>query len=178
MEENTKPFDNFELLDCGGFFMTGVTNDYEIEAAAMVLATENELAKKYLTDYPTNIQEANKKIMGCVTGFFEKKILTYIIKAEGVIPMGFIHVFTPDNSTDIKDWLIEYYLNKNFWRQGVMTAAVQNVLAFLQENDVPSIKAVVDLDNVASKRILEKFNFRLCGKNSMRKEIYTRSLKR
>jgi RimJ/RimL family protein N-acetyltransferase len=177
MENNTKPFDNFEILDCGGFIMTGPTEaGFKVEAAAMVLATQNEEAKKYLTNYPTNLDEGYKKLSGCIASFLEKKALTYIIKADGVGPIGFIHVYTKDNSTDIKDWLIEYYLNKSFWGQGIMTVAVQTVLAFLQENEVSSISAIVDADNYASKRILDKFGFTYSMKNSMKKEVYSRSL--
>lgn len=176
MENFNKPFDNFELLDCGGFYMTGVTKHFELEAAAMILATKNKDAQRFLSGYPKTIDEANKKMGECIMSFYEKKTLTYIIKAVDHFPMGFIHVFTPDNSTDIKDWLIEYYLNERFWRKGIMTAAVQTVLAFLQENNISNVKAVVDSENLASKRILEKLKFKLYARNSSNKEVYTINL--
>jgi RimJ/RimL family protein N-acetyltransferase len=178
MNLNSKPFDNFENLDCGGFMLTGVTDDFQFEAAAMVLATKNKDAQKYLDFCPSTFDEGITRIGECIISFHEKKSLTFVLKLNGSLPVGFIHVHTPDNSTDIKDWLIEYYLNHDHWGKGIMTIAVNNILAFLQINHVENINAIVDEENLGSRRILEKLGFRLLTENkSMNKLVYARRLK-
>jgi RimJ/RimL family protein N-acetyltransferase len=55
---------------------------------------------------------------------------------------------------------VTYWLGKPFWGQGIATQALT---AFLNIVDVRPIFARVAKDNLASRRVLEKCGFRVCG---------------
>lgn len=59
---------------------------------------------------------------------------------------------------------IGYELNRAYWRQGLMTEAVAAVLTYgFTEMALHRIEAMIDIENEASKRLLEKLGFRYEG---------------
>jgi RimJ/RimL family protein N-acetyltransferase len=170
---NTKPFDNFRIIDCGSILLSGISENLMLEAVGLVLSTSNQEAKKYLERCPSNLKEANNEISKMVFSFHNKTSLTFTIKLKTGGTIGFIIVHAPNNSTDIKDWLLEYHLSDTYLGKGIMTVCLRNVLAFLKNNQVQSVKAVVDYENFPSKRILEKFGFEYYTENQLLgKEVY------
>ena len=170
---NTKPFDNFEIIDCGSIILSGISENLMQEAVGLHLSTNNPQAKRFLGKCPTNIEESIDVITKMIFSFHAKTSLTFTIKLKRGGTIGFIIIHTPSNSTDIKDWLLEYYLADMYWGKGIMSVCLQNVLLFLKTNQVHSVKAVVDYDNLPSKRILEKFGFEYYAENQLiEKEVY------
>lgn len=57
---------------------------------------------------------------------------------------------------------IGYFLNKDYWGQGVMTEVLQNLvfLSFIHF-ELNSLKIIVHLENGASRRVAEKSGFKL-----------------
>lgn len=171
---NTKPFDNFEIIDCGSIFLSGISENLDLESVGLFLSRSNSQARRFLERCPVNIEEANDEIFKMIASFSLKSRLTYTIKLKkNGTTLGFIHIYTPDNYTEIKDWLIEYYLMEQYWGKGITTVCLGNVLTFLKKNDVKTIKAVVDYENFASKRVLQKLGFEYFAENqSIAKEVY------
>src|SRR5215208_6621552 len=58
---------------------------------------------------------------------------------------------------------VTYWLGKNFWGQGIATAALQEFLA--QKNQIRPIYARVAKDNLGSRRVLEKCGFKIIGES-------------
>ncbi len=55
---------------------------------------------------------------------------------------------------------IGYLLHRDFWQKGIMYEVLQSVLEFgFKEMNCHSIEAIIDPDNVASARLLEKCGF-------------------
>ncbi len=55
---------------------------------------------------------------------------------------------------------VGYLLHRDFWQQGIMHEALQAVLAFgFKDMNCHSIEAIIDPENVASARLLEKCGF-------------------
>jgi len=56
---------------------------------------------------------------------------------------------------------IGYELSENYWRKGIMSEAVHEVLAFgFNQLDLVRIQAFVCEENIASKELLKKHNFK------------------
>jgi RimJ/RimL family protein N-acetyltransferase len=61
-------------------------------------------------------------------------------------------------------YILGYVLGREYWKKGIMTEAVKGVVRTLfQDPDVFRVWAVVDLENVASARVLEKSGMRCEG---------------
>ena len=164
---NSKPFDNFEIIDCGSITLSGISENLKLEAVGLLLSTNNPQARRFLERCPSNMDESMDVISKMISSFHAKTSLTFTIKLKTAGTIGFIIVHTPSNSTDIKDWLLEYHLADMYWGKGIMSVCLQNVLLFLKNNQVQSVKAVVDYENLPSKRILEKFGFEYYTENQL-----------
>lgn len=57
---------------------------------------------------------------------------------------------------------IGYWLGKDYWGKGIATKAVDE---FLRDLTVRPVYARVAKDNIASRRVLEKCGFRICGED-------------
>lgn len=76
--------------------------------------------------------------------------------------IGEIIIIPPFMAEDhgVKDsWLIEYYLHKDAWNNGIMTGILAAVIENLQEQGIKKMGAFVDKENLGSIRVLEKNNF-------------------
>lgn len=69
-------------------------------------------------------------------------------------------------------WIIEYYINKNFWNKGIMSGIIPAVVRLIQRQGVKSIGAVVDRLNAPSIRILEKSGFKRIMQFDDFKDLY------
>lgn len=59
---------------------------------------------------------------------------------------------------------IGFLLKRDFWRQGIVSEAMEVLLPFLFERrGLEQITADIDPDNTASRNLLEKFGFRVVG---------------
>jgi RimJ/RimL family protein N-acetyltransferase len=69
-------------------------------------------------------------------------------------------------------WIIEYYLNKKFWNNGIMSGIIPAVISFLQKQGIKNIGAIVDRLNAPSIRILEKSGFKRIKEFDDLKDLY------
>ena len=59
---------------------------------------------------------------------------------------------------------IEYQLDEEYWNKGIMTRELTNYLANIKYK-FPKLLAIVEKDNLASRRVLEKCGFILMTKS-------------
>ena len=73
--------------------------------------------------------------------------------------VGFIQYF--DFDRDNKTINMGFLIDKHFQRQGIMTEACsQSLTSLFAENNIQEVIACVDNNNIASKKLLEKLNFK------------------
>ncbi|XVF28815.1 hypothetical protein REPUB_Repub15cG0064300 [Reevesia pubescens] len=79
-------------------------------------------------------------------------------------PIGFI-AFKPGSGNDRCRGLISYALRSKYWGKGIVTKAVKMVvpIVFKEFPDVERVQGLVDVDNKASQRALEKAGFQKEG---------------
>ena len=65
---------------------------------------------------------------------------------------------------------VGYELKSEFWRQGIMSEALQVILQYGFEVKLQFVIAEIMLENTASKKLLEKFNFQ--SKGILKKQGY------
>lgn len=58
-----------------------------------------------------------------------------------------------------KIWLIEYYLHPDYWRKGIMTKAVSEIIKELFERNAGCVAAVCHNKNVPGSKFLSKLKF-------------------
>jgi RimJ/RimL family protein N-acetyltransferase len=74
--------------------------------------------------------------------------------------VGFIQYFGFDK--DEESINMGFLIDKHFQRQGIMTKACsQSLKSLLADKNIREVKAYVDFNNIASKKLLEKLNFRV-----------------
>lgn len=79
------------------------------------------------------------------------------------LPVGFI-CFVPGSSIEKCRGMISYALGFKHWGQGITTLALKragffNCVQFVESPDVQRIEGVVEVNNKASQRVLEKAGF-------------------
>lgn len=74
-------------------------------------------------------------------------------------PLGFINFFKEGDRTKGTYLRLGYLLSKVMWNNGFATELVEGFIDKCKENDISTVLARVDPDNIASIRVLEKNNF-------------------
>ncbi|XP_022761076.1 uncharacterized protein LOC111307334 [Durio zibethinus] len=79
-------------------------------------------------------------------------------------PIGFI-AFNPGSGNDRCRGSISYALGSKYWGKGIVTKAVTMVVStvFKEFPDVERVQGLVDVENKASQRVLEKAGFQKEG---------------
>lgn len=157
-------FEGIPKIDMGGTILRGILpHMLEAESKMYLINSKDELTRKYLpAAYADNEEEALKKLNDYIDRFLLKAgILFSIATKEKSIPVGYIlcnspATVYPDSKEAINDWTIDFWLREQVRGRGIMTAAVYNVLGYLQRMEVPRVYAFVDKTNEISIKILKK----------------------
>lgn len=95
-----------------------------------------------------------------------KQLYWVIYSSEFSKAIGYITIFFHSNF-----WQLEYALNENFWNQGIMYRCLKKSIRFIKENTDFNILAVVNTDNHASIKILEKLKFVMTGEGKNKSDF-------
>ena len=89
----------------------------------------------------------------CVAGWAKGEVFSWLIRlAEGGDAAGMIDLRPVATRVEVG-----YVLARRYWRRGLMTEAARTVVEWaIAQPDVYRVWAVVDLENPASQRVLEK----------------------
>lgn len=174
---NLTPFEKPTSIDCGAFHMIvgampKVWNQ-EIEAERLMQIVDNESVREFLPDLSfSNTEEAEEWLIKLPVNGMIKRNLPIILRLnEPLATIGYMMCYSPltfdeNNEDGYKGWAIEYFLDKQFWSQGIMSAALQNILSHLQKLGVQTIRASTHRNNIASIRVLEKLRLRRMGSDN------------
>lgn len=88
----------------------------------------------------------------------ESKTLLAVEK-ETKKAIGFINFFREGDRNKGDYFRIGYVVSKVKWGKGVATELVEGFIHWCKENNISTVSAAVDPDNIASIRVLEKNNF-------------------
>lgn len=81
--------------------------------------------------------------------------------------IGLYEVINADQEPSLTVKEIGYALNPKYQNQGIMTEAVQGLLAATTDNKLERVVGVTTADNTASSKVLEKSNFKFIGKREV-----------
>jgi len=101
-------------------------------------------------------------IMGYQTGY---SYAHFITDKNTMTVIGLIEIISPERAKqsyklDNYDWMITYYLHKDYWNQGIMTGIVQAFCQNIKQQGINKIAAICHRKNFGSIRVLEKVGFR------------------
>lgn len=101
-------------------------------------------------------------VMGYQTGY---SYAHFITDKKTMTVIGLIEIISPERAKqsyklDKYDWMITYFLHKDYWNQGIMTGIVGAVCQNIKEQGINTIAAICDRNNRGSIRVLEKVGFR------------------
>lgn len=158
-----KIFSDPVIIDAGdSLILTPIYHTHLDEEAALYLINcKNDELKKFLPlVYPDNVEAAKNILIDFLGRTVYKLSLLYCIRLkENKFPVGYINFNTPIAETGLKDWSVDFWLGSSMRGQGIMTASLYYSLLYLKKYRVPSIKALVDKDNLDSVKVLEKVGF-------------------
>lgn len=118
--------------------------------------------------YPCPLIKIKKDISKGLTDWKKKKAFAFTIFADKKI-VGHIILENPDKHKT--HYEVGYFIGKNYWKKGIATKAVKEILKFGFKNlKLKRIWGSNDSDNPASGRVLEKAGFKLEGR--LRKHAY------
>ncbi len=166
---------NFEIwegvprIDMGGTALRGLILDkLDLEAKNFLRnSSDSEVERNLPGVFVKNEKEAHKVLLKFIDRFILKSgILFSVVLKENNIPIGYVACNSPklkfkDRDEEIGEWSIDFWVFEKARNKGIMTAAVYNTLAYLQEMGVSTIYAFVDKENIASMEVLKKCSMSL-----------------
>jgi len=114
--------------------------------------------------YVINKEVLYTQLLGVTIGFeLNIRYIFFITEIETDKIIGEIIIIptkSVEESYNIKDtWLLEFYLNKKYRNNGIMTNAINGIILNLNLQGIEKIGVLVDRTNIASGRVIEKCNF-------------------
>lgn len=173
LKSNYKIWESIPKIDLGGTGLRGLKLDkIEIEAKYYLRNSNDQLVKKYLPGvFVNNESESLAKLNDFIKRFILRgSILFSLVSKENNIPVGYVLCHSPrltylDSEEKIGNWSLDFWILEKARGRGIMTAAVYNVLAYLQKMEVPIVYAFTDKSNLASIKVLEKCNMKIIGES-------------
>ena len=126
------------------------------DAAAMLNAfTSAEFPKDLPLGLITSLEEVNKWVDRCQTGWADGNIYSWVVEQKLDHTLFGQVTLTQLNETDT--WSLAYWIHPNHWGQGYATEAAQKVLEFgIEKLNATKFWAGSAEWNTASERVLEK----------------------
>ncbi len=155
-------FSKFPNIDLGNIKLRDLSlNDSE----RYFMLMSDKLVNEYLSDedIPKSLNESSEEVRFWGGLFYRKQSVFWAIaeseKQNLIGTIGF-------NSWNIYNMRAEisYDLMPDYWRKGIMTKTLSNVVSFaFQKMGINRIEAKTMLNNVASQKLLEKIGFKREG---------------
>lgn len=164
---NIQIFKNIPTLEVGEVILRGFYPSLLDTEEDMFYKISSRLdLKEFLPGaYAESKDDATKIVDNLITKFIIKRCLPFCVaEKKSKIPIGYILCHTPiatypNSNEEIGDWTIDFWLEKKYEGSGIMSASVYNLMAYLQEMEVPRVYAFVDKHNHKSISLLEKCKF-------------------
>lgn len=150
----------------------------EIEEDFYMILKEDQNTEFIQEKRLSSLEDAKNFVLGIVSNYNSNKAYMHLItwkQTNNVI--GAINVISPkyvkeEYILDEHNWMIEFFIHKNFWNHGIMTGLVNAVCTNLNTQNINIIDAVCHVDNIGSHRVLEKNEFKKIQKFDFNKYLY------
>jgi RimJ/RimL family protein N-acetyltransferase len=131
------------------------------EAMFYMINSKSAGVKKYLPlVFADNPEDAKKKLLDFVNRtIFRQSILYGIRDKNQPFPIGYIHIVSPLSPTGLNDWSVDFWMGEIAEDKGHMTASLNSLLNYMETMQIETVKALVDIDNIASIKVLDKVGF-------------------
>jgi len=156
-------------IDMGGTALRGLIFDkLELEAKHFLRNSfDLEVQRNLPGVFVKNEREAYEQLLKFTDRFIHKSAIIFsVVLKENNVPIGYVLCNSPrlkylDRDEEIGEWSIDFWIFEKVRNRGIMTAAVYNTLAYLQEMGASTIYAFVDKENIASMAVLKKCSMSL-----------------
>ena len=150
-------FQSFPPLETSRLMLRGIQR--ADNAALFGILSDDEVTRYYDDESFTNISQATSQIEAWELGFVNKRCIRW-----GIVRKGEHEIIGTCGFYGFHAWhkraSIGYELARTAWRQGIMTEALDAIIAFgFTEMNLNRIDAVVLPENKASILLLEKLGF-------------------
>ena len=131
------------------------------DAKCYVVNSNNPDVLKFIPSvYANNIEDAKVMLKGFINNLIFGGCLPYSIRLKNGIPIGYIILYSPlMDSTKSNEWNIDFWMNKSFMNNGIMTYCLHMCVRYLQENEVKVINALVHEQNDKTLQVLGNVGF-------------------
>lgn len=158
---NKKPFEKFHELETERLFLKEISK----EDAYIIFEGNNNLKRlQYISRDPfTKIEEAEKKVNDYKIWFEEKTCVMYkFCLKENNKPVGYGGIFNISHIANKGE--LGYIILEEHWGHGYASEAVDVIIKFcFEELELNKIYAIIDPDNIGSKKVAEKYGFEVEG---------------
>lgn len=150
---------------------TEMVNDlYEIFGDIESLPYNKE---KFVKD----IETISTQMLGVTVGYEQKIRYTHFLTLkEPNKVIGEIIILSPKSVKDAYKldnlWIIEYFLNKQLWNNGIMSGVLSAIISNMKQQGITNIGALVDRENSPSIRVLEKAGFSKTMDFDLKQDLY------
>lgn len=129
--------------------------------------------EKFVKDKET----ISTQMLGVTIGYQQQIRYTHFLTLkEPNKVIGEIIILSPKSvepAYAIKDiWIIEYYLNKQLWNNGIMSGVINAIVNEMQNQGITGIGALVDKENISSIRVLVKSGFKRLRQYDLKQDLY------
>jgi len=131
------------------------------EAMFYMVNSSGENVKKHLPlVYADNPEDAKKKLLDFIDRTLFKQSILYGIRDKNQpFPIGYIHIVSPLSPTGLNEWSVDFWMGEIAQGNGHMTDALNSMLEYMRAMQISTVKALVEIENKAAKRVLEKTGF-------------------
>lgn len=166
---DTDMFEKIPTIKFGPLMLRSIYPDQiELESKYYHLISSDPLVKKYLPGVYTNdeaeaITKLDEYISRTLSG---ASVLFCISNAENKKPIGYILCNSPimnyhNSDEKMGDWTIDFWLHPANRGKGIMSYAIQQVLAHMQKMQIPRVYAYTEKDNEKSIRVLTNCHMKI-----------------
>lgn len=164
--QNLKPINiESDIIQIHPLRPIDITRIQNIENDIYEILSDNESTEYIPEKRLSNRKAASDRVYSFIVGYQTSSSYAHFItdkRTQKVI--GVINIISPERAKqsykiDKYDWMIEYYLHKDYCGKGIMTGIVGSVCKRLKGQGFNTVAAICDRNNHASIRLLEKVGF-------------------
>lgn len=161
IQANPDIFEKIKIINVfNGLTITPINyNLIDLESEIYLLNSYDSDVKKYLPNaFVENLKEAKDKLLEYLkkTTFFDS--ILYCIRMEN-IPIGYISLNSPLSNTGLNNWSIDFWINKDYRKKGIMIASLHKTILHMKSMDILGVLMSISHDNYPSISLAQKLGF-------------------
>jgi RimJ/RimL family protein N-acetyltransferase len=137
----------------------------QIENELFEILHDNESTKYIEGGRLPNRNAISDRMFGIIMGYQTGQSYSHFITDKRTMSViGMVDIISPARAREIYtldkyNWMITYFLHKEFWGQGIIPGVVNAICQNIKSQGINTIAAICDRENIRSIRVLEKVGF-------------------